>query len=77
MKVQTPPPEGHIRAFDVRTGKLQWIFHTIPYPGEPGYDTWEDTAAYKHIGGVNAWSGFYTGPGTRYFYLRQQVLRSF
>ncbi len=49
---------GHIRAFDVRTGKLQWIFHTIPYPGEPGYDTWEDTAAYKHIGGVNAWSGF-------------------
>lgn len=48
---------GHIRAFDVRTGKLRWIFHTIPHPGELGYETWDDTAAYKHIGGANAWSG--------------------
>lgn len=49
---------GHIRAFDVRTGKLQWIFHTIPQPGEYGYDTWEDSVAYKNIGGANSWSGF-------------------
>jgi quinoprotein glucose dehydrogenase len=49
---------GHIRAYDVRTGKLKWIFHTIPHPGELGYDTWEDTAAYKHIGSANSWSGF-------------------
>ncbi len=49
---------GHIRAFDVRTGKLRWIFHTIPQPGEVGYETWEDPEAYKHIGGANAWSGF-------------------
>ena len=49
---------GHIRAFDVRTGKRKWIFHTIPFPGEYGYNTWEDTAAYKHIGGANVWSGF-------------------
>jgi quinoprotein glucose dehydrogenase len=48
---------GHIRAFDVRTGKLRWIFHTIPQPGEAGYETWEDTAAYKHVGGANSWSG--------------------
>jgi len=48
---------GHIRAFDVRTGKQKWIFHTIPFPGEYGYNSWEDTAAYKHIGGANAWSG--------------------
>lgn len=48
---------GHIRAFDVRTGKQKWIFHTIPFPNEKGYNTWEDTAAYKHIGGANAWSG--------------------
>jgi quinoprotein glucose dehydrogenase len=48
---------GHIRAFDVRTGKLQWIFHTIPQPGEVGYETWEDPEAYKHIGGANSWSG--------------------
>jgi quinoprotein glucose dehydrogenase len=49
---------GHIRAYDVHTGKLRWIFHTIPYPGEEGYATWDDTAAYKHIGGANTWSGF-------------------
>lgn len=49
---------GHIRAYDVRTGKQQWIFHTIPYPGEPGYETWDDPEAWKHIGGANCWSGF-------------------
>ena len=49
---------GHIRGYDVSTGKLRWIFHTIPHPGEKGYETWDDTAAYKHIGGANAWSGF-------------------
>ncbi|MEO6720008.1 MAG: PQQ-binding-like beta-propeller repeat protein [Ferruginibacter sp.] len=54
----TPAAPGHIRAYDVLTGKLQWIFHTIPQPGEYGFDTWEDSTAYKFIGGANAWSGF-------------------
>jgi quinoprotein glucose dehydrogenase len=49
---------GHIRAYNVRTGKQLWIFHTIPHPGEPGYETWEDPNAYKFIGGANVWSGF-------------------
>jgi quinoprotein glucose dehydrogenase len=49
---------GSIRAFDVRTGKLRWIFHTIPHPGEFGYNTWEDKEAWKHIGGANCWAGF-------------------
>lgn len=49
---------GHIRAYDVHTGKLRWIFHTIPYPGEEGYMSWDDTAAYKHLGGANSWGGF-------------------
>lgn len=49
---------GHIRAYDVRTGKRRWIFHTIPQPGEEGYKTWDDSNAYKFIGGANAWSGF-------------------
>ena len=49
---------GHIRAFDVRTGKRRWIFHTIPQPGEPGYESWDDPEAHKFIGGANAWSGF-------------------
>lgn len=49
---------GHIRAYDVHTGKLRWLFHTIPHPGEPGYETWDDKNAYKHIGGANSWAGF-------------------
>lgn len=48
---------GHIRAYDVKTGAQKWIFHTIPHPGEEGYDSWEDKEAYKYIGGANAWSG--------------------
>src|SRR6201996_5721555 len=37
---QTPASPGDIRAWDVRTGKLVWTFHTIPHPGEPGSETW-------------------------------------
>jgi quinoprotein glucose dehydrogenase len=45
---------GDIRAFDVRTGALAWIFHTIPHPGEVGYDTWPPDA-WKRVGGANCW----------------------
>ena len=47
---------GHIRAYDVRTGKIRWVFHTIPHPGETGYNTWPKDA-WTRIGGANAWSG--------------------
>lgn len=47
---------GHIRAFNIRTGELSWIFHTIPYPGEFGYDTWPANA-WKEVGGANSWGG--------------------
>lgn len=47
---------GDIRGFDVRTGELLWVFHTVPRPGEPGYDTWPKDA-YKKIGGANNWAG--------------------
>ena len=46
---------GDIRAFDVRTGKLVWTFHTIPRPGEFGYETWPKDA-WRRVGGANAWS---------------------
>lgn len=55
-------PEGHpstpgdIRAYEVRTGKLRWTFHTIPHPGEFGYDTWP-AEAWKNSGGSNNWAG--------------------
>jgi quinoprotein glucose dehydrogenase len=45
---------GDIRAFDVVTGTLVWTFHTIPHPGEFGYETWPPEA-WKWAGGVNAW----------------------
>jgi quinoprotein glucose dehydrogenase len=52
-----PAPPGDIRAFDVRTGKMRWIFHTIPHPGEVGYDTWKDKDAWKTSGAANNWAG--------------------
>ena len=48
---------GHIRAYNVLSGEIEWIFHTIPYPGEYGYDTWPEQY-YKTGGGANAWGGF-------------------
>jgi len=51
-----PAPPGDIRAYDVRTGSLQWSFHTIPHPGEFGYDTWPKDA-WKISGAANNWAG--------------------
>jgi quinoprotein glucose dehydrogenase len=52
----TPASPGDIRGWDVHSGKLLWTFHTIPYPGEEGYDTWPKDA-YQKAGGANAWGG--------------------
>lgn len=48
-------PPGHVRAYNVVSGELAWTFHTIPHPGEFGYETWPKDA-YKYVGGVNVWS---------------------
>jgi quinoprotein glucose dehydrogenase len=48
---------GDLRAFDVRTGRVVWTFHTIPHPGEFGYETWPP-GAWNKIGGANVWSEF-------------------
>lgn len=54
---ETPPaPPGDIRAFNVRTGKLVWTFHTIPRPSESGYETWPPNA-WKTAGAANNWAG--------------------
>jgi quinoprotein glucose dehydrogenase len=47
---------GYIRAYNVRTGKLEWTFHTVPKPGELGYETWPKDA-WKYAGGANCWGG--------------------
>jgi quinoprotein glucose dehydrogenase len=45
---------GDLRSYDVVTGKLLWSFHTIPHPGEFGYETWPKDA-WTYVGGVNTW----------------------
>ena len=47
---------GYVRAYNVRTGKLEWTFHTVPKPGETGYETWPKDA-WKYAGGANNWGG--------------------
>jgi quinoprotein glucose dehydrogenase len=51
-----PAPPGDVRAYDVRSGKLRWSFHTIPHPGEFGYETWPKDA-WKTSGAANNWAG--------------------
>ena len=51
-----PAARGDIRAYDVHTGKLRWSFHTIPHPGEPGYETWPKDA-WRIAGSANNWMG--------------------
>jgi quinoprotein glucose dehydrogenase len=50
-----PDSPGDIRAYDARTGKLRWTFHTIPHPGEFGYETWPKDA-WQNAGAANSWS---------------------
>jgi quinoprotein glucose dehydrogenase len=51
-----PAAPGYVRAYDVRRGKLRWTFHTIPQPGEFGYETWPKEA-WKYSGAANNWAG--------------------
>ena len=51
-----PAAPGHIRAYDVRTGRLVWTFRTIPVPGEAGHETWP-ADAWQRAGGANVWAG--------------------
>jgi quinoprotein glucose dehydrogenase len=63
-----PAPPGDIRAYDVRTGKLRWSFHTIPHPGEFGYETWPKDA-WKTSGAANNWAGMALDPERRIVYV--------
>jgi quinoprotein glucose dehydrogenase len=53
---------GHIRAYNIKTGKREWIFHTIPKEGEAGYETW-DPSTISQIGGANNWAGMTVDQG--------------
>jgi len=68
MPETLPAPPGDVRAFDVRTGKLRWAFHTIPRPGEPGYETWPKQA-WKTSGAANNWTGMTLDPARGIVYV--------
>ena len=59
---------GHIRGYDVRTGKLVWTFHTIPQAGEFGNDTWQDNS-WTYTGNAGVWSMMSVDPDLGYVYL--------
>jgi quinoprotein glucose dehydrogenase len=61
-------PPGHVRGFDVRTGKMKWIFHTIPCPGEFGNETWEDSS-WQYTGNTNVWAPISADDELGYVYL--------
>ena len=64
---QAAPP-GHVRGYDVRTGELKWIFHTIPQEGEVGVDTWENDS-WKYSGNTNVWNMMTVDEELGYIYL--------
>jgi glucose dehydrogenase len=59
---------GHIRGYDVRSGKRLWTFHTIPQPGEFGADTWENDS-WKFNGNTGVWTMMSADPDLGYVYL--------
>ncbi len=67
-KKQSEMPPGHVRGFDVRTGKQKWIFHSIPKPGEVGNETWENDS-WKVTGSTNVWTLMSADPELGYVYL--------
>ena len=61
-------PPGHVRGFDARTGKQLWTFHTIPQPGDPGHETWED-GSWDYTGNAAVWTPFTADLELGYVYL--------
>ena len=60
--------KGDVMAFDVRTGKKKWVFHTIPRKGEPGYETWLNGSA-EYTGNAGVWGPFSVDTQLGYVYL--------
>jgi quinoprotein glucose dehydrogenase len=60
--------KGYVRAYDVRTGKRLWTFHTIPRPGEFGNETWENDS-WSYTGNTGSWAGITADPELGYVYV--------
>jgi len=68
MPEELPSAPGDIRAFSVRTGELRWSFHTVPRPGEDGYDSWPRDA-WTYTGSANNWCGMAVDESTGVLYV--------
>ncbi len=66
-RYQLAPP-GDVRAYDVKTGRELWQFHTIPQEGEVGNDTWQD-GSWRYTGGANPWGLMTADPELGYVYI--------
>ena len=60
-------PPGDLQAYDIRTGRRMWVFHTVPRKGEPGYESWLEGSA-DLTGGANVWAGMAYDPELDYLY---------
>jgi quinoprotein glucose dehydrogenase len=67
-RVNKANPKADIMAFDVRTGKKRWVFHSVPRKGEPGYETWENGSA-DYTGNAGIWGPFSADPELGLVYL--------
>ena len=64
--------KGDVLAYDAKTGKKKWIFHTIPRKGEKGYETWLNGSA-DYTGSVGVWGPFSADPELGYVYLNTEA----
>jgi quinoprotein glucose dehydrogenase len=64
--------KGDVLAYDARTGKKRWTFHTIPRKGEKGYETWLNGSA-EYTGSVGVWGPFSADPELGYVYLNTEA----
>jgi quinoprotein glucose dehydrogenase len=67
--------KGDVRGFDARTGELLWTFHTVPEPGEYGYETWGEGSA-EYTGNAGVWAPFSADPELGYVYLPVEAATS-
>jgi quinoprotein glucose dehydrogenase len=63
---------GDVLAFDVKTGKKVWAFHTVPRKGEAGYETWENGSA-DYTGNIGVWGPFSADPQLGMIYLNTEA----
>ena len=71
-RVNRENTKGDVLAFDIRTGEKKWVFHTVPRPGEPGYETWDNDSA-RYTGNAGVWGPSSADPELGIIYLNVET----